>query len=49
VTLRTGDADATVWALYSQRHAISGITVAEASLEEAFLSLAAPRANEDQR
>jgi ABC-2 type transport system ATP-binding protein len=45
VTLRTSDADATVWALYPQRHAIADIAVAEASLEEAFLSLAVPRAN----
>ena len=47
VTLRTADADATVWALYPQRHAIADITVAEASLEEAFLSLAASRVNEN--
>jgi ABC-2 type transport system ATP-binding protein len=46
VTLRTADADATVWALYPQRHAIADIAVTEASLEEAFLSLAAPRAGE---
>lgn len=43
VTLRTADADATVWAHYPQRHAIAHIVVAEASLEEAFLSLAVPR------
>ena len=43
VTLRT--ADATVWALYPERHAISDIAVAEASLEEAFLSLVATRAD----
>lgn len=47
VTLRTADADATVWALYPQRHAIADITVAEASLEEAFLSLAASRVSEN--
>jgi ABC-2 type transport system ATP-binding protein len=47
VTLRTADPDATVWALYPQRQAIADITVTEASLEEAFLSLAAPRANEN--
>jgi ABC-2 type transport system ATP-binding protein len=41
VTLRTADADATVWALYPDRHAIADIAVAEASLEEAFLSLVA--------
>jgi ABC-2 type transport system ATP-binding protein len=39
VTLRTADADATVWALYPERDAIADIAVAEASLEEAFLSL----------
>jgi ABC-2 type transport system ATP-binding protein len=39
VTLRTADADATVWALYPERHAIADIAVADASLEEAFLSL----------
>jgi ABC-2 type transport system ATP-binding protein len=45
VTLRTADADATVWALYPERHAIADIAVAEASLEEAFLSLVASRAD----
>jgi hypothetical protein len=47
VTLRTADADATVWALYPERHDIADIAdiaVAEASLEEAFLSLVASRA-----
>jgi ABC-2 type transport system ATP-binding protein len=39
VLLRTTDADATVWALYTERHAIADITVTEASLEEAFLNL----------
>ncbi len=41
VTLHSTDADATVWALYHHRHAIAGIVVTEASLEEAFLSLVA--------
>jgi ABC-2 type transport system ATP-binding protein len=45
VTLRTADADATVWALYPERDAIADITVAEASLEEAFLSLVTARAD----
>jgi ABC-2 type transport system ATP-binding protein len=45
VTLHTADADATVWALYPERHAIADIGVAEASLEEAFLSLVASRAD----
>ena len=45
MTLRTADADATVWALYPDRHAIADIAVAEASLEEAFLSLVASRAD----
>ena len=45
MTLRTADADATVWALYPERHAIADIAVAEASLEEAFLSLVASRAD----
>ncbi|HEY6497731.1 MAG TPA: ATP-binding cassette domain-containing protein [Trebonia sp.] len=49
VTLRTADADATVWALYPQRDAIADIAVTEASLEEAFLTLAAPRAGENRR
>jgi ABC-2 type transport system ATP-binding protein len=44
VTLRTTDADATVWALYPERHNIAGIAVDEASLEEAFLSLVTPQA-----
>ena len=39
VSLQTTDADATIWALYNQRHTIADITVSEASLEEAFLSL----------
>jgi ABC-2 type transport system ATP-binding protein len=43
VTLHTADADATVWALYPDRHAIADLAVAEASLEEAFLSLVAVR------
>ncbi|HTZ30765.1 MAG TPA: ATP-binding cassette domain-containing protein [Streptosporangiaceae bacterium] len=46
VTLRTADADATVWALYPERDAIADIAVADASLEEAFLSLVAPRARD---
>ena len=41
VTLHTSDADITVWALYDNRHAIADIEVTEASLEDAFLSLAA--------
>jgi ABC-2 type transport system ATP-binding protein len=45
VTLHTADADATVWALYPERHAIADIAVAEASLEEAFLSLVASPAD----
>jgi ABC-2 type transport system ATP-binding protein len=45
VTLRTADADATVWALYPERHAIADIAVADASLEEAFLSLVSSRAD----
>jgi hypothetical protein len=45
VTLRTAGADATVWALYPERHAIADIAVAEASLEEAFLSLVASGAD----
>jgi ABC-2 type transport system ATP-binding protein len=45
VTLRTTDADATVWALYPERHNIADIAVDEASLEEAFLSLVTPRAD----
>jgi ABC-2 type transport system ATP-binding protein len=49
VTLRTADADATVWALYPQRHAIADIAVTEASLEEAFLSLSGARASEGPR
>ena len=44
VTLRTADADATVWALYPERDAIADIAVSEASLEEAFLSLVTPGA-----
>jgi ABC-2 type transport system ATP-binding protein len=47
VTLRTADADATVWALYPQRQAIADIAVSEASLEEAFFSLAVPQASEN--
>lgn len=47
VTLRTANADATIWALYPQRHAITDIAVTEASLEEAFLSLAVPRPSEN--
>lgn len=39
VTLHTTDADATLWSLYDQRHRIIDIRVADASLEEAFLSL----------
>jgi ABC-2 type transport system ATP-binding protein len=42
VTLRTADADATVWGLYAQRGSIADIAVTEASLEEAFLSLVTP-------
>ena len=45
VTLRTTDADATVWALYDQRGTIADIAVTEASLEDAFLSLVTPRAS----
>jgi ABC-2 type transport system ATP-binding protein len=45
VTLRTADADATVWALYPERADIADIAVAEASLEEAFLSLVAAPAD----
>ena len=45
VTLRTADADATVWALYPERDDIADIAVAEASLEEAFLSLVASGAD----
>ncbi len=41
ITLHTTDADATIWALYNHRHAIAGIVVTEASLEEAFLTLVA--------
>jgi ABC-2 type transport system ATP-binding protein len=41
ITLHTTDADATIWALYKHRHAIAGIVVTEASLEEAFLALVA--------
>lgn len=41
ITLHTTDADATIWALYNHRHAIAGIVVTEASLEEAFLALVA--------
>ena len=44
--LHTADADSTVWALYDQRHAISGLAVTDPSLEEAFLSLVAPRSGE---
>jgi ABC-2 type transport system ATP-binding protein len=47
VTLRTADADATVWALYPQRQAIADIAISEASLEEAFFSLAVPQASEN--
>jgi ABC-2 type transport system ATP-binding protein len=51
VTLRTADSDATVWALYPERDTIADIAVADASLEEAFLSLvsdgAARRSTED--
>ncbi|MEO9220793.1 MAG: ABC transporter ATP-binding protein, partial [Mycobacteriaceae bacterium] len=39
VTLRTTDADATLWSLYDHRHQIADVRVADASLEEAFLSL----------
>lgn len=39
VSLRTTDADATIWALYDQRSMIADIAISEASLEEAFLSL----------
>lgn len=46
VTLRTADADATVWALYPERDAIADIAVADASLEEAFLSLVSSRADD---
>jgi ABC-2 type transport system ATP-binding protein len=45
VTLRTADADATVWALYPERDDIADIAVAEASLEDAFLSLVASRSD----
>jgi ABC-2 type transport system ATP-binding protein len=45
VLLRTTDADATVWALYAERHAIADIGVAEASLEEAFLNLVSRHAD----
>jgi ABC-2 type transport system ATP-binding protein len=38
--LHTTDADTTIWALYDQRTSIADIAVSEASLEEAFLSLA---------
>jgi ABC-2 type transport system ATP-binding protein len=48
VTLRTADADATVWALYPERDAIADIAVAEASLEEAFLSLVTPGARPEK-
>ena len=43
VTLRTADADATLWGLYPERDAIADIAVADASLEEAFLSLVTSR------
>jgi ABC-2 type transport system ATP-binding protein len=46
VTLHTADSDATVWALYPDRHAIADIAVADASLEEAFLSLVTSRAGD---
>jgi hypothetical protein len=39
VTLHSTDADATLWSLYDARHAIVDVTVADASLEEAFLRL----------
>jgi hypothetical protein len=39
VSLRTTDADTTLWALYDQRSTIADIAISEASLEEAFLSL----------
>jgi ABC-2 type transport system ATP-binding protein len=42
VTLCTADADATVWALYDQRDIVADITVTDASLEEAFMSLTSP-------
>jgi ABC-2 type transport system ATP-binding protein len=42
VTLHTTEGDNTVWALYDLRHAIADISVSDASLEEAFLSLVAP-------
>lgn len=40
--LHTTDADATVWGLFPHRHTITDLTVGEASLEDAFLSLIGP-------
>lgn len=39
VTLRSTDADATLWSLYGARDAIADVTVADASLQEAFFRL----------
>jgi ABC-2 type transport system ATP-binding protein len=39
VTLHTTDSDATVWALYPFRQAVSGLEVSGGGLREAFLSL----------
>lgn len=39
LTLHTRDADATVWGLYDHRQAIADLQIADASLEDAFLSL----------
>jgi ABC-2 type transport system ATP-binding protein len=39
VSLHTTNADETIWALYEQRGTLADITISEASLEEAFLSL----------
>ena len=42
ITLRTDDADATVWALYNFRDSITSLAVAAGGLQEAFLSLTSP-------
>jgi ABC-2 type transport system ATP-binding protein len=41
VTLRTTDADATVWGLYGLRDHLSGLEVTGGGLREAFLALTA--------